>query len=423
MQRRWRFRRPRDMRIRWLAAAAGCMVLAPVLAGCASAGTGPGGAPAVSSVATATATPFASISARGTPGPPAPCPSSGSRQRQPGRGTALTGVQFVSAQQGWVVGGDRILATGDGGAHWQIQDRGRLGLSSVDFINASDGWAVGLSTVLATTDGGAHWKALPEPCPPIDAVHFVSGSRGFAVAGGTVTSYQPVPATGGVLLTTRDGGRTWTGMYAPADVQSACFTDPAHGWLGAHGHLYRTVNGGTTWALATAGVTGQAGQPFSMTVQCAGPDVWALDLGTGAAMNHAPVIGFHGSPSGAKPLFAEQYFPHPGVSVKQQAPGTYPGPMSAISPGTAVVIGWCPPCGYGTVPWDLLTRSGSAIAQHATITGLTQATGASFLTPQLGWVIGTADDYRNPAHQIQRQRIVMTTDGGASWQTQYSFLP
>ncbi len=107
-------------------------------------------------------------------------------------------MEFVSPEHGWAVGGDRILATSDGGAHWRVQDRGRLDLTSVGFVNTRDGWAVGPAMLLATTDGGAHWASLPEPCPLLDSVHFVSPLTGFAVAGGTVTPYQPVPPVGAV---------------------------------------------------------------------------------------------------------------------------------------------------------------------------------------------------------------------------------
>ncbi|HEV3290759.1 MAG TPA: YCF48-related protein [Streptosporangiaceae bacterium] len=409
------------MTIRWTAAAAGCALLAgaALLAGCGTARPGQAGnSPSAAVTTTQAAAPASPAASSG-----GQCQAALAKRSQPaGAQHTLTGVEFVSPQQGWVVGGDRILATSDGGAHWQIQDRGNLDLTSVDFINAADGWAVGPTTLLATTDGGAHWTALPEPCPLLDSVHFVSPATGFAVAGGTVTPYQQVPPTGGVLLSTGDGGRTWHQLAAPADVQGACFSSRGKGWLGAHGGLYHTDTGGAHWIPATSGPTGGAGQPYLMTLQCAGPgSVWAQDLGTGAAMSHAPVIGYHGGPGSTAPVFAEQYFPHQGVTVTANAPGTYPGPMSAISPGTAVVIGSCPPCGNGTAPWDLLTASGAVITPQGNIGGLNEAAAASFLTPQLGWVVGDSTNFSHPANPIQRQRIVMTTDGGRSWHTQYTF--
>lgn len=411
------------MRMRWITALAGCVLLAGCAASTPTGAGAPASTPAVTTAPTIADTvvpgsTFASAAALPH------CRAAQARGRAPGSQPTLTGIQFVSPQLGWAVGGDRILATTDGGAHWQVQVRGRLGLTSLDFINGSDGWAVGPSRVMVTTDGGARWNSLPEPCPLIDAVHFVSPSLGYAVAGGTATAGQPVPASGGMLLFTFDGGKAWLRLRAPADVQSACFTDPVRGWLGAHGRLYRTVDGGKAWALATGGVTGAGGQPYLMTVQCAGAGVWALDLGTGAAMNHAPVVGFHAGPAGATAVFADQYFPHPGVSVTAQAPGSYPGPLSALSAGTAVAVGWCPPCGgLGTAPWDLLTRSGAVITQRGDVGGLIQAAGASFLTPSLGWAVGTAGYLRHGSQFVARQRIVMTSNGGASWHTEYSYLP
>ena len=166
----------------------------------------------------------------------------------------LTGVQFVSAADGWVVGQDKILATTDGGRHWAVQGSGQLDLTSVDFVSSEVGWAVGTHSVLATSDGGAHWAALPEPCPLIRSVHFVSPDVGFAVAGGrNVSDVGPeVPEIGGVALATRDGGRRWRVLPAPADAQTICFTGPRSGWLGAGGRLYRTTDGGRRWAQVTA---------------------------------------------------------------------------------------------------------------------------------------------------------------------------
>jgi photosystem II stability/assembly factor-like uncharacterized protein len=124
------------MTFRWMAAAAGCALAGTVaLAGC---GTARPGQASQSPSATGTAAPAAAPASRAASG--GRCQAAlASRGQAAGAQSALTGVEFVSPQQGWVVGGDRILATSDGGAHWRTQDRGHLDLTSVDFINASDG--------------------------------------------------------------------------------------------------------------------------------------------------------------------------------------------------------------------------------------------------------------------------------------------
>lgn len=336
---------------------------------------------------------------------------------------ALTGVQFVSASRGWVVGADRILATADGGAHWAVQDRGRLQLTSVDFVSDQRGWAIGAGSLLATADGGRRWTALPEPCPVIRAVHFVSGSAGFAIAGGTGISPFGgwAPEAAGVVLATSDGGRSWHRLAAPADAQSVCFTDPRSGWLGGAGRLYRTVDGGRSWMLAAAGVKVRPADRGTMIVQCAGAgSAWALDVGPGAAMSQMPHIGYHAGPGGAMPIFAEQYFPHAGVDVTAAAPGSYAGTLSALSASAAVFIDYCPACGYGTAPWDLATSGGASLAPQGSVGGLTQPTAASFLTPALGWVTGLDTSYRNPGRPRRSARIVATTDGGRTWRVEYA---
>lgn len=338
-------------------------------------------------------------------------------------GPALTGVQFVSPSQGWVVGTRQILATTNGGRSWVVQDSGKLNLISTDFIGNALGWAVGADTVLTTSDGGQRWTALPEPCPVIRSVHFVSPEVGFAIAGGSTLAAQSLaPMSGGELLGSTDGGQSWQRLSAPANPQSVCFTDPHDGWLGAGGGLYRTTNGGKTWTPAGAAPGHRdAGYPFTMTVQCAGPTAaWGLDTGFGAASSQQPHIGYHAGPAGTLAIFAEQYFPHPGITVTATAPGGDAGMLSAISPTSAVYIDFCAACGYGTAPWDLATASGSALQHRGNVAGITRAEGASFLTPSTGWVVGALTKYSSGGRARSQQKILYTGDGGRTWRVQYS---
>lgn len=404
--------RPKGMRSR----------LAPVAALLTLAGCGSASAPAAHVSAT-------SPRAAATPGAPSSHASSTCRH---GAGVsardvfggygrdALTGVQFVSASQGWVVGQRVILATSDGGATWSAQDRGSLNLTSVDFVSRDAGWAVGLDALLATTDGGRHWAALREPCLPIRSVHFVSARTGFAVAGGSNLSGDGslAPQSGGVVLRTANGGITWQRLRAPANAQSVCFSGSDSGWLGAAGRLYSSMNGGRSWQLRAAGPIGKGAPsaPGVMFAQCAeGGSAWGLDIGPGAAMSQEPHIGYHASPAGAVPIFAEQFFPHPGVAAPVSSPGSYAGPMSAISSSAAVFIDWCPACGYGTVPWDLATANGAMLTREGNVGGINQAFGASFLDSSAGWVVGSVRSGGSSA-----PRIVRTDDGGRTWQVQYA---
>jgi hypothetical protein len=212
-------------------------------------------------------------------------------------------------------------------------------------------------------------------------------------------------------------------LSAPADAQTVCFSGPQAGWLGAGGRLYRTADGGRSWTQVTVGPQASVGgYPGVMIVQCAGAgSAWALDIGMGATMSKQPNVGYHAGPAGAVPIFAEQYFPHPGVRVAAGSPGAYPGPFSAISPSAAAYVGFCPACAgtatAPTAPWDLVTGSGAFLIPEGNIGGLTDPEAASFLSPQRGWVAG-AGSYLGDGRF--RQCILFTEDAGRTWHVQYA---
>lgn len=332
-------------------------------------------------------------------------------------GPLLRGVQFVSATTGWAVGTDRIVATADG-ERWAIQYRTQApGFNSVDFIDAKHGWALGPGVVVATDDGGRHWRQLSEPCPVLRSVHFISSSRGFAVAG------ENQSALGGVLLDTIDGGRTWRNMRAPVDVQSVCFDGGGRGWLGAHGHIFGTVDAGRSWQLAVAGYGWNPQEPPQVNLQCAGGGAaWAVSAGPGGAGSQQPHVGLHTSGTTWSPIFAEQYFPYDGtLTMLASAPGSYAGPFSAVSGTTAVFIDSCASCEAGSnSPVAVTADSGAHLLSRGDVWAMTWPQGASFVSASRGWVVGDHVDYRADGNSTSTSEILHTDDEGRSWTLQYS---
>jgi hypothetical protein len=337
----------------------------------------------------------------------ATCHSSPAAPEQSEFAHELAAVQFVSPTHGWVVGADRIMATRNG-VRWSLQ-RLQAGarFSEVDAIDTSHAWVVGRDEVLSTTNGGRTWRRLPEPCQAISSVHFVSPSHGFAVAGGK-------------LLKTVDAGARWQSMTAPARVQSVCFTNPHRGWLGANGKIYRTVTGGRSWALAVAGVHPQAGLGAPLAqVECAGADAgWAELIGPGAAMNQQPHIGYSLNDAGSRPIFAEQYFPHPGVAIHRESAGSEFAAFSAIDASDAVFVDSCSACGAGTAPMAIATNGGRSLDRVGRVHNITQAFGASFTSTTNGWVVGGQFHFSTTGTHVT-WKIEHTTNGGGSWTTQY----
>jgi photosystem II stability/assembly factor-like uncharacterized protein len=337
-------------------------------------------------------------------------------------------IQFVSAQQGWVVGARTILATSDGGQAWARQYSGPAVLDEVDFTDAEHGWAVGQDTVLATSDGGSTWSPLPDPCGAIRSVHFVSPDLGYAVFGGSpVTLEAGLPAVGGggTLLKTADGGRTWAPVPgAPPQAQSVCFANPADGFLATLGKLWRTSDGGATWVASLTepgpATIAQQGPAYATAIECAGPSAaWAYEVGFGAALSHKPYIGY-GTQDGTTwhMLFAELYTQY-SLSARvhgQEGPGSYPGPFSAISPDSAVFVGLIPPVGYGLTRLDIVT-GGTTNSQPVDVGGVTWPFGAAFISPAQGWVVG--EDQTQPG-KLGPSVIDATADGGRTWTRQYS---
>lgn len=175
------------------------------------------------------------------------------------------GLDFRTAQQGWITGGikgtcDQIWRTDDGGQTWTpVPDTcPPYTLYAVDFTSAERGFAAGGSIpfigartgILETDDGGVHWHPVYDAkgalsAGPVTHLAFSSASQGWAW-GGTCKMGQNGPCPGSVMVS-RDGGRTWsrTGVGALA-LSVAGGVAWAQG--GYQTGLRRSSDGGATWS-------------------------------------------------------------------------------------------------------------------------------------------------------------------------------
>jgi photosystem II stability/assembly factor-like uncharacterized protein len=124
----------------------------------------------------------------------------------------FNGLQFVDANNGWVVGaspygspaGGIVFRTADGGNTWNQQ--GMLttfsGLTGLSFVDANFGWVVGTASAVAssiyhTTDGGNTWnaEASPNGVGALNSVSFVDRYHGWAVGEGATIIAYTTPAS------------------------------------------------------------------------------------------------------------------------------------------------------------------------------------------------------------------------------------
>ena len=343
------------------------------------------------------------------------CRSGGSATTGSQPGLGLAAVQFVSSEQGWVVGAGRILATDDAGHTWQVQYRGSANLLGVDFVDADHGFAVGGNQLLATDDGGRKWLELKEPCLPIRSVHFTSPSFGYAVAGGSLLD----SLNGSELFVTSDGGRHWRhDTKAPATVQSLCFTSQYDGWIGTPGKVWRTVDGGLHWSLSFSEPhrSRPPSQGDTAMVQCGGTrGAWVLFLGSGAATSHSPYVAFATRDGRSWHPVLEETFTESGIMPEVHAPdgpGTYPGVFYAASGATAVFVGFSPAA--DVAPMDIATDNGMKLSSSRNVTGIYQPTGVAFVSGDRGWVIGVS------VPTGRSSVIEATSNGGRTWTRQWS---
>lgn len=139
---------------------------------------------------------------------------------------SLNDVTFVG-QNGWAVGEHGVIRrTKDGGRTWTLEQAPRsASLRSVCFLTNRIGWIAGgniepytqaeRGVLFLTNNGGETWQDLTSPdLPYLHKIKFFSLEDGIAV-GAKMGPY------GSGVLTTEDGGLTWSDNSSEAEITSA----------------------------------------------------------------------------------------------------------------------------------------------------------------------------------------------------------
>jgi photosystem II stability/assembly factor-like uncharacterized protein len=176
----------------------------------------------------------------------------------PGSGSSasLNAVHAFDRQHACVVWDRGILLTFDGGETWRSARLGRgnrTHLFGLHFLDEREGWAAGLGGVWHTTDAGETWTGLgAEPTGSGGsiggrAIHFVDSRNGW-LAGQHANLWR-----------TRDGGETWGRVPVPQPEKAAdhlpylfgmTWVDASQGWVvGELGTILHTTDGGDSWSL------------------------------------------------------------------------------------------------------------------------------------------------------------------------------
>jgi len=243
----------------------------------------------------------------------------------------VNGIDFLSLKLGvgWGTLADpsALLVTRDGGRTWRQVSAIGSDYLAVEFTDSVQGWAVvttgesegGTAKVLTTADGGRRWKAsspMPDNTAKALALTGLQTGEGLEAISAEwariVVSSQsgppssPCRASGpDLLLSTRDGGRTWTVAQLPLEkvpVVAANFAGPAGGLVsgasqpGCPGALELSLDGGSRWSVVSSVPSVGGGAPATpgYALDALGPDracFWLTRFGDALGQPEKLVLG------------------------------------------------------------------------------------------------------------------------------------
>jgi len=159
----------------------------------------------------------------------------------------LRGVSAVSDTAAWASGASgTVLRTADGGTTWTklpVAGAEKLDFRDVDAVSETTAWILSIgngnaSRIYKTTDGGGHWTLQfqnDDGKAFFDAMAFWDPQHGLALSDSVDGHF--------VILTTADGGTTWT-RVSPEGLPPAL---PNEGGFAGSGTNIAVQPGGRAW--------------------------------------------------------------------------------------------------------------------------------------------------------------------------------
>jgi len=332
---------------------------------------------------------------------------------------------LVTDRDGWVVSGNALNVTRDGGTTWRAVTPPAYSCCAVFFLDAAHGWAAGASSpgshavgtlkIFRTVDGGATWKQLDGAgptsltcCPTLD---FVDPQHGWLAYQDNVASGGPV----GKLLRTTNGGASWSALPTlPAvpvefhgifQYMQVHFASSSTGWFvgddgyGGTQQIYVSHDGGLSWRPQSVPVPGtEARAIMQLTVPSfLGDKEGVLPI----TMNDGHVLLDATSDGGATWSLGTRLFSRsdPQAAIQgNEAPTFIGNGVRAIALGGELEIN----SGTG---WTSVSPNG--------IPGVIYS--IEFANARVGWALsGRSLCQQQPC--IARQVLLLeTTDGGHHW--------
>ncbi len=220
-----------------------------------------------------------------------------------------------------------------------------------------------------------HLRRSGESGDDLTGVAFADDRHGWAVGG----IDRPV------IRVTADGGETWRAQYAAGTngLNSVTFTDDRQGWaVGVHNLLLATTDGGSSW------------KPEKPDVQRDGNlyDIAFVDTQHGWLVGSGGMI--RATANGGRTWTAERAGTGADL-IHVQFTDRFHG---WITTENGEILG----TSNGGTTWTRVYASSARDNE--------EVANVMFLTPQLGWIVGSRDDGLSN-HGL----ITKTTDGGRSW--------